>query len=141
MSQAPRDVYLHFLDLITQDRWDELAELYAADVVIEQPYARPEPHTIRGREEVRARFAARTSMPLRLVPANVVVHETTDPEVVIAQFDYDVTVTTTGESFRTANVIVLRIRDGLIVESHDFHDTPRIRDAIARGAGPEAVSA
>ena len=138
MSQAPRDVYLRFLDLITQDRWDELADLYAEDVVIEQPYARPEPHTIKGREEVRARFASRTSMPLRLLPATVVLHATTDPEVVIAQFDYDVTVTTTGESFRTANVIVLRIRDGLIVGSHDFHDTPRIRDAIGRGAAASA---
>jgi ketosteroid isomerase-like protein len=133
VSQPPRDVYLRFLELVSQDRWDELADLYAEDVVIEQPYARPGPGVLKGREVVRERFARRAALPLDLVPVNVVVHETTDPEVVVAEFDYDVTVRTTGERFRTANIITLRIRDGLIVSSRDFHDVARIQEALARG--------
>jgi ketosteroid isomerase-like protein len=134
VPESARDLYLRFLDLIGQERWEELADLYAEDVVVEQPYARPEPGVIRGREALRERFAGRRELPVTLVPANVVIRETTDPEVIVAEFDYDVTVTGSGERFRTANVIVLRVRDGLIVESRDFHDVPRIREAMARAS-------
>ena len=133
MPDTPREVYTDFLDRIAADRWDELWQLYAEDAVVEQPYNKPEPGVIRGREALRQRFAARGDLPVRLMPANVVIHETTDPEVIVAEFDYDVTITTTGATFRTANVIVLRIRDGLIVSSRDFHDAGRIMAAARAG--------
>jgi hypothetical protein len=50
------------------------------------------------------------------------VHETADPEVIVAEFDYVGHVATTDTTFRVANIQVLRIRDGLIVESRDYHD-------------------
>jgi ketosteroid isomerase-like protein len=131
VAETAREVYLRFLDLVAQDRWDELHACYAEDAVVEQPYARPEPGLIVGREALRERFAARQGLPLRLTPQNVVIHETLDPEVVVAEFDYDVTITTTGEQFRTANVILLRISDGLIRSSRDFHDVGRITEAVA----------
>jgi hypothetical protein len=46
MTETPREVYLRFLDLVGRDRWSELADLYAEDAVVEQPYARPEPRRI-----------------------------------------------------------------------------------------------
>jgi ketosteroid isomerase-like protein len=131
MTASPADVYRRFLGLIAEDRWTDLADLYAEDAVVHQPYARPEPAVIAGREALRRRFAAAARLPVRLRPADVVIHETADPEVVVAEFDYDVTVPATGESFRTANVIVLRIRDGRIVSSRDFHDTDRLGAAVA----------
>ena len=134
MSETPREVYTRFLEAIGQDRWDRLADFYAEDAVVEQPYAKPEPVVIKGAAALRERFAGRGELPLRLVPADVVIHETTDPEVVVAEFDYEVTVTTSGERFRTPNVIVLRIRDGRIVESRDYHDTGRIMAAVGRGS-------
>ena len=132
MAETAAAVYRRFLDLIGQDRWAELADYYAEDAVVEQPYARPEPGVIVGREALRERFAGREGLPLRLTPQDVVIHETTDPEVVVAEFDYEVTITTTGERFRTANVIVLRISDGLIRSSRDFHDVGRITEALSR---------
>jgi uncharacterized protein len=68
-------------------------------------------------------------MGLRLVAHNVVVHETTDPEVIVAEFDYDVT----GRegAVTAANVQVLRVRDGLITATRDYHD----HLAIARATG------
>jgi ketosteroid isomerase-like protein len=131
MTASPTDVYRRFLGLIAEGRWTDLADLYAEDAVVHQPYARPEPAVIAGREALRRRFAAAARLPVRLRPADVVIHETADPEVVVAEFDYDVTVPATGESFRTANVIVLRIRDGRIVSSRDFHDTNRLGAAVA----------
>lgn len=40
----------------------------------------------------------------------------------IGEFDYDGRVTTTGHTFRVANIQVLRVRDGRIVSSRDYHD-------------------
>jgi ketosteroid isomerase-like protein len=136
MAESPREVYLRFLELVGQDRWPELADLYAEDAVVDQMYARPERTRIEGREALRARFAEATDLPIRLRPANVVVHETADSEVIVAEFDYDVHLAATGERrLRSPNVIVLRIRDGLIVSSRDYHDTTAIGAVRAAAAG------
>jgi uncharacterized protein len=50
------------------------------------------------------------------------VHETVDAEVVVAEWDYDGLVTTTGRAFQVANVQVSTIRDGKIVASRDYHN-------------------
>jgi uncharacterized protein len=56
--------------------------------------------------------------------------------VIVAEFDYDVLLAATGERrLRTANVIVLRIRDGRIVRSRDFHDTEAIGAVVAAASG------
>jgi ketosteroid isomerase-like protein len=60
-----------------------------------------------------------------------VVHETDDPEVIVAEFDYDGLITTTGHAFRFSNVQVLRVRDGLIVETRDYHDHRALARAFA----------
>lgn len=60
----------------------------------------------------------------------MVVHETADPEVVIAEFDYEGRVGATGNEFAMHNVQVLRIRDGLIQETRDYHDHLRMAAAF-----------
>jgi ketosteroid isomerase-like protein len=62
----------------------------------------------------------------------VVVHETTDPEVIVAEFDYDGRITTTGRTFTIRNIFVLRVRDGLIVESRDYANHLVLADALGR---------
>jgi ketosteroid isomerase-like protein len=42
--------------------------------------------------------------------------------VVVAEYDYQVEVPESGKSFEMANVLVVRVRDGQIVYSRDFHD-------------------
>jgi ketosteroid isomerase-like protein len=122
MTDRPSQVFARLSQAITDQRWLELAELYAEDVVVYMPFAAPTPIRLHGREEVRTRFAAAAEGPLSLRARNVVVHETADPEVIVAEFDYVGHVATTGTTFRVANIQVLRIRDGLIVESRDYHD-------------------
>jgi ketosteroid isomerase-like protein len=68
-------------------------------------------------------------MGLSLVAHNVVIHETADPEVIVAEFDYAIT---GNEGTATAaNIQVLRVRDGLITATRDYHD----HLAIARATG------
>jgi ketosteroid isomerase-like protein len=55
--------------------------------------------------------------------------------VVIAEFDYHGRVTTTGHTFRVANIQVLRVRDGRIVSSRDYHDHLALAAAVGRLQG------
>jgi uncharacterized protein len=70
---------------------------------------------------------------------NVRVHETADPEVIVAEFDYHGRVSSTGRDFDVANVQILTVRDGLIVATRDFHNHPVI--AAATGQLPAIVAA
>ena len=57
--------------------------------MIEYPFALPAPRRIQGRAAIHDYFAVVAAAPLRLETHNMVVHRTADPEVVIAEWDYD----------------------------------------------------
>lgn len=129
---SPRDVIERLIGGISIGRWPELHELYAEDAVVEYPFALPSgPARLAGRSAIRRYFAAVARLPLELKAHHVVVHETKDPEVVIAEYDYDGLVTTTGRSFQVSNIQVSRVRDGHIVTSRDYHNHPVLADAAA----------
>jgi ketosteroid isomerase-like protein len=117
---TPVDVVTELLRRINDGRWVELADLYAEDVLVEHPLRRTR---VDGRKALRERFARLGTATLRAF--DVTVHETTDPEVVVAEYQYE------GAGFTSANVQVVRVRDGLIVHSRDYHD--HLRMAVARG--------
>jgi uncharacterized protein len=135
---SPRSVFESLLKGISDGKWNDLADLYAEDAVVELPFTPSSPTRLEGREAVRAHFAAAAGLPLRIQASNVVVHDTGDPEVVIAEFDYDGQVTTTGHSFPVSNIQVLRVRNGQIVSSCDYHNHLAI--AAALGQLPELLS-
>ncbi len=105
---------------------DGQADLYAPDGTLELPFAPPGvPRRIWGREEIRgflgaagqrARDAGRRI--LRYDP--LVVHETADPEVIVAEFELHGEVAATRETYRTPFIQVLRVRDGQIVSMRDY---------------------
>lgn len=130
---TPRDVFTALSDGISEGRFGELSALYAEDTVVEHPQAVPRPTRLIGRDAVHERFTGVLAGALRLKRKNVVVHETTDPEVIVAEYDYDAESAKTGRTIAAANIQVLRVRDGLIVHSRDYHDYLRlaaIRDGV-----------
>jgi uncharacterized protein len=129
-TPSPREVFQRQLQTIATQNWSAMAELYADDAVVELPFNRPAPLRIDGRAQLEARNRAARDLPLQLIAENLVIHETTDPEVIVAEFDYAGCVTTTGRTFRVANVIVARIRDGKIVASRDYHNHAAIAEAL-----------
>jgi ketosteroid isomerase-like protein len=132
---SPRDVFAALSDGISEGRFGELSALYAEDAVVEHPQAVPRPTRLTGRAAVHERFTGTLAGALRLKRKNVVVHETTDPEVIVAEYDYDAESTETGKTDVTANIQVLRVRDGLIVHSRDYHDYLRLaalRDGVVQ---------
>lgn len=132
--RQPVDVVRDVLQFVPEQRWDELPPLYAVDARVTHPLNLPHPSILRGRAEIAAHFARAASLPLALRTENVVIHQASDPEVVIAEFDYVGANTATGATFRFANVFVTRVREGRIVESHDYSDHAVL--AAAFGALP-----
>lgn len=135
-AATPRQVLDRLLGAISARAWASLPELYAEDAVVEQPFALPRPIVLIGREQLRAHFAAAAAAPITLEVRNLVVHDTTDPEVVVAEFDYVARVgADSGEAFSLANIQVLRVRDGRIVASRDYHNHAALAAAINAGSG------
>jgi ketosteroid isomerase-like protein len=128
MTASPREVAQHLVRGISEQRWTELPDLYAEDAVVELPFS-PRPTTMRGRAALAAHFAGAADRPLRVTAKNVVVHETTDPEVVVVEYDYDVDAS--GRTGTVGNVLILRVRDGRIVTSRDYHDHAAIAAIVA----------
>jgi ketosteroid isomerase-like protein len=139
MSQptSPRAVFERLIGGISEGRWHDLADLYAEDAVVDQPFAGPAPGHLEGRETIRAHFAGAAGMGLTLAAHDVVVHETADPEVIVAEFTYDVT--GPAGSATAANIQVLRVRDGRITATRDYHD--HVALARATGGVPALVAA
>lgn len=119
---SPRQVFER-IQHISLHRDAPVADLYAPDGVHEWPFALPGvPRRLTGQEEIRAFFsrAAGASRFEFHEFRNVVVHETADPEVIIAEYDIHGQVTTTGRSFVFSYILVLRVRDGRIVSLRDY---------------------
>jgi ketosteroid isomerase-like protein len=126
---TPREVFDKLSEGITEGRWAELSGLYAENTVVEHPQRQPAPTRIEGRASIHQHFSGALAATVRLRRRNVVVHETTDPEVIVAEYDYSGEALNTGKTFEAANIQVLRIRDGLIVFSRDYHDYLRMTAA------------
>ncbi|MDQ7805915.1 nuclear transport factor 2 family protein [Amycolatopsis sp. A133] len=119
---SARSVFDRFLAASAENRWDDLADLYAEDVILELPFTLPGvPRVTKGREELRRRFRAAGGSRRITKADNVVVHETTDPSVLVAEFDLQQEVR--GTTFTASYVMVLTVRDGLITHSRDYTDT------------------
>jgi uncharacterized protein len=132
-SATPADVLTQRRQLILNGDADGFAALFAPDAVIESSFAGPPgtPVRLAGREAIREYSRQVMASPLRLESFEVAeLYQTQDPEVVIAEMRTEGTVTTTGRSFTTTSVQILRIREGHIVHSRDFADPRILEDAI-----------
>ena len=132
-SATPADVLARRSQLILNGDADGFAALFAPDAVIESSFAGPPgtPVRLEGREAIREYSRHVMASPLRLDDFEVAeLYQTQDPEVVITEMRAKGTVTTTGRSFTTTSVQIIRIRDGQIVHSRDFADPRILQDVI-----------
>jgi len=120
-TASPREVFLELVDGVCAGRWEELPGLYAAETHVTHPFHPERPPALRSREQLRAHFAPTGNEPrIERRPANIRIHETADPEVIVAEFEYRGTDLDTGEAFVRPGIFVMRVRDGQIVESRDY---------------------
>jgi ketosteroid isomerase-like protein len=121
--RSPEEVFRALVDGVAAGRWAELPGLYAEQTDVVHPFDPLRAPALRTRDELREHFRPTGAGPeLQRRAANITIHETADPEVIIAEFEYQGTVVETGEAFALPGIFVLRVRDGEIVESRDYAD-------------------
>lgn len=111
---------------------ERLVALYADPTDVVHPFAPFGIEHLRSHADLRRHFAGgpgRAAGIERFEAVDRRVHRTADPEVVVAEFRY--AGTAGGRAFEVPCVFVLRVRDGLIVESRDYAD----HIGFARAAG------
>jgi len=132
---SPQDVFLRLVHGVCAQDYRALPELYAERTDVRHPMWPGGTPPLTSRDDLRRHFgaaaAANDGAVARFQPENIVVHETRDPEVIVAEFEYRGAVHATGEPFAIPCVFVMRVRDGQIVESRDYVD--HLASARARG--------
>ncbi|MGO1054615.1 nuclear transport factor 2 family protein [Crossiella sp. CA198] len=118
--RTPRQTFDHALELLLAKDMAAFADLWATAGIMEFPFAAPGgPSRIEGREAVREYLRSYPEIvDIREFPS-VRVHETTDPEVLVAEFEATGFVVASGAPYRLGYVAVLTIRDG---EIHTYRD-------------------
>lgn len=119
----PYDVWEYAGLVLRMDpyRW---ADMFTEDGVMEIPLAPPGfPRRIEGREEIRRLMAPVQERAFTLHKSSrtsLTVHRTTDPEVIICEFESVKEEKSTGERYPMPYVHVVRIRAGEIVLLRDY---------------------
>ncbi|QKW38475.1 nuclear transport factor 2 family protein [Actinomadura sp. NAK00032] len=143
MTETPRDIFLKLVHGVCEERWADVVDLYAEQTDVSHPFHPLGAPPMLSREELRTHFGGGPQpyqgTTLRRRPTRINVHETTDPEVIVAEFQYEGVVVETGEPFTIPGIFVMRVRDGKIVESRDYLD--HLRSAAARDQLPEVLNA
>jgi uncharacterized protein len=120
--RSPREVFLALVNGIAEGNPDGLPELYAEKIDVVHPFDPLRGAPLRSREELRKRMESLAAHPRqRRRVGNVTIHETADPEVIVAEFEYQGT-TDAGGPYALPAIFVMRVRNGEIVSSHDYHD-------------------
>lgn len=132
-SPTPREVFLRLVNGVADGEFDTLPDLYAEETDVRHPMWPGGTPALTSRDDLRRHFGAGATIGevVRFRPDAIVVHETQDPEVIVAEFEYRGTVIATGEPYAVPAVFVMRVRDGEIVESRDYID--HLSSARARG--------
>jgi ketosteroid isomerase-like protein len=137
MTTTSREVVEQVLRAGREMDTETFAGLIAPDGYIEWPY-RPAgvPGRVEGRERIREFLTAQAKGLVKFEEyRNTVIHETTDPEVVIVEYDVHGTVIPTGAPLHQTIIAVLRIRDGLVVSYRDYLNPLVLAETLAAAAG------
>ncbi|MEU8227918.1 nuclear transport factor 2 family protein [Kribbella sp. NPDC048915] len=122
---SPEEVFLKLVHGVADRDFAALPQLYAEHTDVRHPMNPYGDRPLLSRDALREHFGGvgpRVTEEVRFQPDRIRVHHTADPEVIVAEFEYAGTVVATGEPFRVPAIFVLRVRDGLIVESRDYID-------------------
>jgi len=142
----PRLVVQRLRQAMADKDMDAFADLFARDGVLEYVFAAPGmPARLEGREAIRG-FLMASSAPAQIDihEMRAVVHETLDPDVVVAEIEHTGITVTTQKPYRLAAIGVMRLRDGEIAHYRDYMDVlsaaralgalPRLLDRLAGAA-------
>jgi uncharacterized protein len=110
-------------------------DLFAEDGVLEYPFTTPNfPSVYKGLPAIRALFErmaeARDLFDIDEVTATV--HETNDPELVIAEIFHHGQSHVTNRPYQSLALGIIRVRDGKIVHYRDFMNPLAVSELVGR---------
>ena len=117
----PLDLVEHALDLLLKHDMAGFAGLWAADGVLEFPFAGPGyPKRVEGREAIREYLRDYPNLlDIREVTAKTV-HETADPAVVVVEFTVAGVVVASQKPYELSYIAVITVSDGEIRSYRDY---------------------
>jgi uncharacterized protein len=113
------------------------ANLFAPDAVVEFPFgAVGLPVRLEGRAQIRRHVAKRMEAAVAagrrmLAFHDLVIHQTTDPEVIVVEFEAEGEDVSANRRYRLPYLQVYRIRAGAIVTMRDYVDNLRIGKVLS----------
>lgn len=135
---GPREAFERFRNkLLAGDPAGLDASMLADDCVIEAPFAPPgAPRRIEGRDAFVAWAAPRqTALAGRIrftAVRDVVVHETTDPETAVVEYEVEGVRAADGMRAAAPFAVVVRVRDGRVALWREYQDPAAMALATAQ---------
>ena len=129
---TPAQVLERRRELVLNLDAEGFADLFAADGVIEIPFAGPDlPARIDGQQAIRDYSRRIATAALRIDGLDTVaVHHTDDPEVLIVELVARGTIVTTGHAITARSIQIFRIRDGKILLFRDYANPNALAEAL-----------
>lgn len=133
MPRTPREVVEQVRRMVAGEDV-VFADLFADDGVLEYPFAPPgQPRILAGRKAIRAYHAAAGRRRLLdMEGVDLLVRETDDPEVVVAEIEHHGRSLATGSDYRFRALGVIRVRDGEIVHYADYLNPIAVAELLDR---------
>ncbi|WP_375003497.1 nuclear transport factor 2 family protein [Aeromicrobium sp. CTD01-1L150] len=137
MTRTTRDASLdlaaRYLRAMDEARFDAVHALLSDGAVHEVPFA-PESLGRRheGREQIVALYAQAADMLVNTRVENLSIDTLAEtPTTVVCRYDFDATLSSDGVSFRSAYVLFLHVRDGLIERVVELFDPAPLQAALS----------
>jgi ketosteroid isomerase-like protein len=129
---TPAQVLERRRELVLNLDAEGFADLFAADGVIEIPFAGPDlPARIDGQQAIRDYSRRIATAALRIDGLDTLaVHHTDDPEVLIVELVARGTVITTGHAITARSIQIFRIRDGKILLFRDYANPNALAEVL-----------
>ena len=145
---SPREVFERARRSVIACDANGFANLFAPDGIMEFPFGGAAvglPECLEGREQIRQHLLtalgrAKQSGRRPVAYDALMLHETSDPELLIAEFDLQGEVASTGETYLVPYVQVFRIRDGQIVSMRDYFPGDRLAALVKLAAAAVEVA-
>ena len=141
---SPADVFRRLVQGVCDRQTAELSQLYAEQTSVRHPLDPQRAPALTTRQQLTEHFRGgfQALGEIRFTAAALTLHQTTDPEVIIGEFEYRGVMPGTGEPFDLPNIFVVRVRDGQIVRYDDYMDPIALCRLLGRtGELAEALSA
>jgi uncharacterized protein len=125
-----RSTFEAVLAAITAGEYERLVDFMTDDLEFDLPYG-PDflPMPIRGRDTWNQMQLATFAMFRGFTNVPDAIYETTDPDVLVAEYHSQAEVVRNGNEYRNRYIGVLRFRDGKISHWREYHD-PRATDVM-----------